>query len=102
MKLKNYNKLTWIFPQLPRFLNNNIIHYFILVAEKDQTHFKLQQQMQIHKTQANRENIFINLTTYAQHQIDNPSAAFKKSAAKTENTTEVFPGTHKSDRHPLV
>ncbi len=38
---------------------------------------------------------------YAQHQFDNPCAAFKKSAAKRKNTTEMFPGTHKSDGHPL-
>ncbi len=60
------------------------------------------QQMQTGKTQANYLNSFINLTTYAQHQSDSPCAAFKKSTAKTENTTEVFPGTHKSDGHLLV
>ncbi len=58
-----------------------------MVAEKGQMHFKLRQQMQIDKTHANWENIFINLTTYAQHQFDNPCAAFKKSAAKTDNVT---------------
>ncbi len=58
--------------------------------------------MQIDKTHANWENLYINLKTYAQHQFDNPRTAFKKSAAKTENTAEVFPGTHKSDGHPLV
>ncbi len=46
------------------------------VAKKGQTHFKLRQQMQIDKTRASWENIFINFKTYAQHQFANSCVAF--------------------------
>ncbi len=56
--------------------------------------------LQITTTNANRQNTCKLRKQH--HQFDNPRTAFKKSTAKTENPTEVFPGTHKSDGHPLV
>ncbi len=53
----SYKLRDWDFPKV----------LLTTVADKGQTHFKLRQQMQIDKTQANWENIFVNLTTSMRH-----------------------------------
>lgn len=88
------------------------------VVEKDQMQFRLKQHTKIDRsrangedvfailtteeaTEANWQNVFISLTTSMQHHFENRCTAFKKSPAKTENTTQVFPGTHKCDTHSI-
>ena len=62
--------------------------YVIYGGRHVQTPCNLRKHMQIDKTQANQENLFINLTTHAQHSAN--ALQIKKHVANTHNTTKYI------------